>query len=645
VVVQFKLSLIAAALCVAACADTGVSEVGSNWHTTSVMADGDWRDEVIYQIIVDRFADGDLNNDQGIVPYALGRYQGGDWQGIIDHLDYLQELGVTALWISPVVRNLETDSGFDAYHGYWQQDFDHVNPHFGDLAKLRELVRNAHARGMKVLLDVVVNDVAQLFFYDINGNGSPDDNIIGEGCAPQDLQNNVCTNPQITHINEYDPDFDPRGIQGYNSLGFSGPSAVVWLHNPSIDREPMLPGWGAGALDPSQTGVFQNLDWYHLNGRITNFNDRTQVLTGDFPGGLKDLKTENPDVRAALTAEFAKWIQAADFDGFRIDTVKHVEHEFWQYFTPRIHAYTAGTMDIPDTTVKLAPGQPVPNIPRLDVPKPNFFMFGEIFDGDDTLVGSYTMNQELDGAFYFPQKFAIFDRVFKLSGATQGIADQRMLQQTLYGATPNENGIGVAPQNAMVNFLDNHDVARFLFDKPSVPALRSALAYLLTEDGIPCIYYGTEQEFNGGDDPRNRERLWDTGFPTDGDTFQYMKRLIQIRKNYEPLRRGSFTIRWATTRVGTEQDAGIIAFERASGGHTVLVVINVSDTQQSQTSATSLGGNEMTTSFPAGTQLVDLLAPDGDPAGMATVDGSGGLTITVPARGAKIFVPTADVVH
>ncbi len=127
------------------------------------MADGDWRDEVIYQIIVDRFADGDLNNDEGVQPGALGRYQGGDWQGVIDHLDYLQTLGVTALWISPVVRNLETDSNFDAYHGYWQQDFGHVNPHFGDLAKLRELVQTAHAHGFKMILDVVTNDVAQLF--------------------------------------------------------------------------------------------------------------------------------------------------------------------------------------------------------------------------------------------------------------------------------------------------------------------------------------------------------------------------------------------------------------------------------------------------------------------------------------------------
>jgi len=162
----------------AGCANT--DDVDANWQTTAGQ-EGDWRDEVIYQLLVDRFADGDLNNDFGVVPGALGLYQGGDWQGMIDHLDYLEKLGVTALWISPVVRNLETDANFDAYHGYWQQDFEHVNPHFGDLAKLRELVQKAHAKHFKVILDIVTNHDAQLFYYDINGNGSPDENVYGAG--------------------------------------------------------------------------------------------------------------------------------------------------------------------------------------------------------------------------------------------------------------------------------------------------------------------------------------------------------------------------------------------------------------------------------------------------------------------------------
>jgi glycosidase len=617
------------------------SAVTDEWRTTAGQA-GDWRDEVIYQLLVDRFADGDLNNDVNVRPGELGRYQGGDWQGVIDHLDYLEALGVTALWISPVVRNLETDANFDAYHGYWQQDFTHVNPHFGDLAKLRELVQRAHARKLKVILDIVTNHVAQLFYYDINGNGSPDENTYGAGCGEQPpMDRQACPDPPvITHVTEYDPDYDPNGVRGYTSLGFSGPAPIRWIYNPAIDRMPTLPGANAGDTG-GPAFAFQRDDWYHKKGRITDYSVREQVLTGDFPGGLKDLATERPDVLAALTAVFARWIQAADFDGFRIDTLKHVDHPFWQGFCPSLRKYCAKKLTLPDPTDAAHPNA---TVPPLSVPKQKFFMFGESFDGNDDLDGSYTMNQEVDAVFYFPQKFSVFDDVFKSGKPTKQIEDQFNRKQMKYAAQPNDDGIGVPAQQALVNFLDNHDVPRFLFDKPSLPALYNALAFLFTEDGIPCLYYGTEQEFSGGNDPNNRERLWDTGFRTDGATFQRVQRLIRIRKAYAPLRRGDLAIKWSTAHVATEQDAGIFAFERAFENHTVLVVLNTSDTKMSETSTTATGGVPMTSSFAAGTTLVDVLLGADDPTATVTVGAAGALTVQVPMRGARILVPQADVV-
>src|ERR1700690_3284744 len=100
----------------------------------------DWRDEVIYQIIVDRFADGDINNDFTVEPGFLGKYQGGDWRGIEDHLDYLQDLGVTTLWISPIIKNVDSDADVDGYHGYWAEDLHQLNAHFGDAASLRSMI-------------------------------------------------------------------------------------------------------------------------------------------------------------------------------------------------------------------------------------------------------------------------------------------------------------------------------------------------------------------------------------------------------------------------------------------------------------------------------------------------------------------------
>jgi alpha-amylase len=580
------------ALLLAACTDLGPVEP-KGVLTSNVT---DWRDEVIYQLMVDRFANGDINNDYNVEPGHLGRYQGGDYQGVIDKLDYLEALGVTALWISPVVRNVEADAGFASYHGYWTQDFLTVNPHFGDLAALRRLVDAAHARGLKVILDIVTNHVGQLFYYDINGNGQPDDNIYGGGEeAPTGG-----THSPVWHITEYDPEYDSRGIQSYTSLGEGGPAPTRWIYMPELNRVPPLPA------------QFQNFDWYHRRGRVTTWDSMEQTVYGDFPGGLKDLATEREDVRDALIDVFKYWITAADFDGFRIDTLKHVEHEFWQRFCPAMRRHA------------------------LDHGKEKFFMFGEAFDGRDDLIGSFTFNGEVDSAFYFSQKFTVYDGVFKYGGATKGIEDLWTARQTNYADQPHENGIGVPPQQVLVNFMDNHDVPRFLYPDNTVAALHSALFLLLTQDGIPCLYYGTEQQLAGGNDPTNREPLWWSGYDTTNATFQHIRALIDLRKQYAPLRRGDLTVRWSTEHVADEQDAGLFAFERSLDGETVLVVVNSRDAA-AETSTSTLGGADMLTSFAPGTVLTNVFADD-DPNDTFTVDAEGRVRVPVPARGGKVLV-------
>jgi alpha-amylase len=605
---QFLYSFVL--LAAAGCYD--LSAVDGKWHTTSNVAD--WRDEVIYQLLVDRFADGDKNNDDHVDPTALGRYQGGDWQGVIDHLDYLTDLGVTALWISPVVRNVDTDANFDGYHGYWAQDLTKINPHFGDLPKLRELTQKAHARGMKVILDIVTNHMGQLFFYDINGNGVPDENVYGKGWDP--LTQMPASN--LTRISEYDPDWDPRGIQGYTSLGESGPAAVRFLYLPEIHRVPPDPPFDSPAF-------------YNQKGRIvdyTNVNHQPpdQVLHGDFPGGLKDLDTLNPEVQKALIDAYTAWIDKADFDGFRIDTLKHVEHEFWQGFCPAVRQHAK------------------------QIGKDKFFLFGEAFDGDDELVASYTKNGEVDAAFFFPQKFAVIDRVIKYGQEpTTSIQKQFDTLDAIYGASAHPDGVGVAPRDLMVNFLDNHDIPRFLYDKTSQPpmqpyaALHSALAFLFTEKGIPCIYYGTEQQFRGGNDPANRERLWDSNFAEGGETFKLIQRLAAMRKQYRPLRRGDLEVKWATDRKNGESDEGIFAFERVDGGKRALVVHNFNEGHVSSTQApVSMGGARMKVGFAPGTQLVNVL-PVGDAMFDAPlVAGDGTVAVYVQPRGVAVLVDIAD---
>ena len=540
------------------------ADVNERSFVRSVRVD-DWRDEVIYQILVDRFEDGDPNNNWGVDRNRAGSYHGGDWQGIIDRLDYLQELGVTALWISPVVKNVEYDAGFGSYHGYWAQDFVHVNPHFGDLAKLRELVDACHdpRRNMKVILDIVTNHIGQLFYYDINGNGMPDDFLIGGGGTAYGSENHDFFAGSITRTTEWDPDYDGRGVQSFTSLGESGPAPVVWVYDPAINRMPTEP---AG---------FDNPAWYNRRGRVTVWRHegeaccwrlgapgcdpatvdwwgtpecrnyiREQEMRGDFPGGLKDLDTTRQDVRDALFAAYAHWITVADFDGFRIDTLKHVEHGFWQDFCPRIREHARG------------------------MGKQRFLMFGEAFSGDARLIGSYTFNNELDSVFYFSQKF-VLDAVFKYGKETSELRKLFAQRATNHSSVAHPNGAEQPPTKLVVNFLDNHDVARFLYDRKKndngVAALHSALAFLLTEDGIPCIYYGTEQQFEGGNDPSNREDLWNTGFGTSNPTFRHIANLNSLRKRYEPLRRGDLEfVAW--TDDGIDEGPGQPAFLPRAGG-------------------------------------------------------------------------------
>lgn len=602
----------------------------------------DWRDEVIYQLMVDRFANGDKRNDFRVDPTALGHYQGGDWQGVIDNLDYIEELGVTALWISPIILNVDADAGFHAYHGYWGVDLNRLNPHFGDLATLRKLVKEAHARDIKVILDLVTNHMGQVFYYDVNNNGQPDEWLAGGGIPGMDGASGTTKGDPVSRVTEYDPDYDPNGVQGFTSLGLNGLAPIRFFDKPDLFRVLPMPE------------IFQRAEAYNRRGRVTNWgcdsddpNNRDcgcvrsrppgvdkgaeicdQVVLGDFPGGLKDINTRNQDVRNALIDAYVRWVLETDLDGFRIDTLKHVEHDFWREWGEKVR-----------TRLKAAG-------------KNNFFMFGEAFDGRDRIVGSFTKKNMMDSVFYFPQYYTVFDGVFRNFGRSPGdtsysstAAIEEQFEdrkaQKYYSDEKQPNGITAPPSEVLVNFMDNHDVPRFLFEgagklacsatKNCKDALRSALTYLLTEQGIPCIYNGTEQEFSGGNDPANREPLWLSKFDTTGDTFRHIRKLIEIRKDREALRRGDVKFVWSSNRKGSEPDAGMLAFERSTDKDYALVVINVNPRQ---TSSTGFAGTDMVVSAPAGTQLSDLLGT----VKPLTVGAGGTVKVSLPPYGSAILV-------
>jgi glycosidase len=522
--------------------------------------------------------------------------------------------------------------------------------------------------------------MGQLFYYDINGNGQPDDTIFGGGFSHSCLQicaqtPSACSADELLYcqqgkgylerIIEWDPDYDPRGVQGWTSLGFSGPADVRFTDWPDRNRTPppRPPAWFGW---PDDKKWFDDPSWYHRKGRVyvwwhesdysTEFV-REQETTGDFPGGLKDLDTDNPDVALALTKSFQYWIDVADFDGFRIDTVKHIDRPevdqnvrgFWGDFTDGMRSEAK----------KLG--------------KQNFFIFGEAFDGKDDLIGSYTWGGKdakgtfgrFDSVFYFSQKYRGVDTVFGNGGPTKNLeclfnartgrnpTDAWCMTQGYpagpdYPPTPHaasaDGGIGLPPQQVLVNFLDNHDLPRFMFEKTDPTILRAALMFLMTWDGIPCIYYGTEQGFAGGVDPKNREDMFRGNpalgyapFATDHDTFKLVQALIKMRADHVALRHGQLLPVWSTTIAGARRDAGIFAFERSvPGDETVLVILNASDQASESCAPVVEGGACLHTSLPAGAALMDVM-PGSDNTSIS-VKADGSVDVTVPAHSGRVLV-------
>lgn len=150
--------------------------------TKNTSKDFDWDEASIYFMLTDRFSDGDSsNNDPNGENYDtdhMASYHGGDFQGIINKLDYLEDLGINTIWITPIVDNIDWNLGHNqpwlyqyGYHGYWAKDFTKIDEHLGDLETFKELIDKAHDRGMKIMVDVVLNHTG----YGMDSNVAPAD--------------------------------------------------------------------------------------------------------------------------------------------------------------------------------------------------------------------------------------------------------------------------------------------------------------------------------------------------------------------------------------------------------------------------------------------------------------------------------------
>ncbi len=515
-------------------------------------AEAGWQSQSIYQIITDRFYDGDPSNDNADGNYDPSGHSGtsvhgGDFKGIEQKLDYIKALGATAIWISPIVLNVRGE-----FHGYAGLDFYKVDPHWGSLSDLQHMIRAAHARGLLVIDDIVVNHGGDL-------------------------------------IDSSDPDY-PK---------FKYPPAGYTLRYRNPARQYPAP-FDLNAGHPSLTNLFHN------NGLIQDYNDSTQRELGEL-FGLDDFRTESAYVRAQMTKIYEYWIEQAGFDGFRVDTVQHVEMDFWRTWCPAIHAFAA------------AHG------------KPDFFMFGEVLNPSDAKCGSYTGTMcggpfKLDSVLDYTLYFEI-NSVFALAnGNTKQLADRYASISARYDPSA---------QMRLVTFLDNHDQPRFLSSrraKDNIDRLKVALVFLYTSRGIPCLYYGTEQAFDGDSDPFDREDMFAGQFewgPSRGDNFnmthplfRLVARLNNFRRLYPALQTGIQSNLWSNAN-----GPGLFAYTRQLGAQGVFVVVNTAGASQTLPPCPVI--------FAPETSLVNLL----DPRETATVlAGFKTPAITLPATSAKIFI-------
>lgn len=505
----------------------------------------DWRDHWIYFLMIDRF-----NNPDGPPRHTpfdgkFGEFQGGTLKGVQEQLSYLKLLGVGAIWITPPLKNkanLDGASNEGSYHGYGIQHFLEVDPHFGTEEDLIALVDEAHARGIYVIFDVVINHGGDLFSYVGHGSAAPFQNF------------------------PYDP------IEWRRADGVPKPAWRI-APNDLVGDPDLNPG---AAVFPEE--LLDNRFWRRQGSNLSG-------VEGDFLS-LKELKTDfsqtTPEngfeysVRNRMILIHQYLVAKFDVDGFRIDTLKHVERPFARVFGNALREYA------------------------LSIGKKNFFTFGEVAGSEEELAnytGRFAGDEDdlfgVDAALDFPLNFTLPNVVKGLPGnPPSNLANlyehRKNVQRGGLGQGAVISSHGEASR-FFTTFLDNHDRHnRFRFVDPTNPnrfddQVAMGVGCLFAIQGIPVLYYGSEQGLHGvGDSDQNvREALWGKpggGFDTGNPFFQAIQAIAAIRANQPALRYGRQYFRQVSgsgIEFGVSTSApGIIAFSRILNDREVVVVAN-----------------------------------------------------------------------
>jgi len=586
----------------------------------------DWRSFAIYQLITDRFADGDPRNNElfagGFDVRDMTFRHGGDFVGLASRLPYIKGLGCRGIWISPIFQN-----GFNSYHQYAQLDFTHVDQRLGTVEELRHLTTEAHRLGMYVIIDVVMNHMANEFYFEGHE----------ETTAPWRFHENrgereYLLVPRGSGSKLYET---PMGKQPYMDFWYNN----TW--NATATYNGTLYGQYGEWVDDTGAGTYIDSDFHH-NGDLSDYYDPWQINYGKIYGVMDDLRLEHERVQKKYIAMTKALIESVDVDGFRVDTPMQVPLNFYKVWAPamRQHAKTLG--------------------------KESFGIFGEFYVSpqryatmtgrgkDNTMYGQDGRYIDdiatLKGGIVYPYYWYIFTSlVYNDAQYADGLAlayrEENKMIDTFDPMTQRK-------EYAMWNFCNNHDNWR-LQSMTGREQMRMCLVVVTFWPGVPLHYAGDEQDFDtpgSALDGWSREELspsmaWRAvptqpgGNPADKDNFDmtsesyhYIARLNGLREAYF----GGFGSE-ACDEVKTPdpQIPDVLVFERGCSADTrVLVMANF---HQNSTKEVLVS-----TPWTSGTALVNAVVETETPE-VLSVDASGRVRRELQPLEALVLVPTPVV--
>ncbi|WP_457965122.1 alpha-amylase family glycosyl hydrolase [Arthrobacter sp. D1-29] len=566
-------------------------------------------DENFYFVMADRFSNGNAANDDGGLgsdpmvsgfdPTGKGFYNGGDLAGLLDKIDYIQGLGTTSIWLTPSFKNkaVQPEDKSAGYHGYWITDFTQIDPHLGTNDELKALIDEAHARGMKVYFDIITNHTADVIGYEEGARKT----YVSKDSEPY----------RTADGNE----FDDRDFAGSASFPALSP-ATSFPYVPVLDKGEenlKVPAW---LNDPTL---------YHNRGDTTFVGE--DAYYGDF-FGLDDLFTEHPKVVDGMKEIYKAWIADFGVDGFRIDTMKHVNDEFWQEFGPEVLSFAK------------------------EQGKDEFFMFGEVFDTTKSFTSQFTTRNQMQAVLDFP-----------FQDAARNFASKSQDTSALESFFAGDDWYTDADSNVyqLPTFLGNHDMGRIgsfiAADNPgstdAEQVARDELAHELMylSRGNPVIYYGDEQGFTGpGGDQDARQTLFASQVPeyldddllgTDAthatDNFNpghplYSKisELASLTREHPALRDGAHQHRYAS------EGPGIYAFSRTDSEDQREYVVALNNSEEPQSAEVPTYIDKRT---------YKKIYGDTGAAHEVKTAGDGKLSVTVPPLSAVVYQSSGRIPH